>query len=49
MIEKWWETVKDSDYWSGAIVGLGWDDLWPEAQEEIRQIGYKLLELKDEK
>lgn len=37
-VESWWSLFKDNAYWSGAIVGLDWDELWPEAQENLRFI-----------
>jgi len=47
-IKLWWNSVKDSDLWSGAIVGLEWDELWPEAKESIMQIADKLDQLNSE-
>ena len=37
-IKEWWNSVKDNINWSGAIVGLEWDDLWEEAKEELTVI-----------
>ena len=37
-IEEWWNSVKDSGIWSGAIVNIPWDGLWPLAQQEIAEI-----------
>lgn len=37
-VSAWWESVKDSDCWSGAIVNLSWDDLWDEAKDNLRVI-----------
>lgn len=37
-IEEWWNKVKDSGVWSGAIVNLTWDQLWDEIKEEIIKI-----------
>lgn len=34
-VEKWWNTNKDSSSWSGAIMGLYWDELWDDARAEI--------------
>jgi hypothetical protein len=36
--EQWWDEVKDSLAWSGAIQGTAWADLWPEAQADLRAI-----------
>jgi hypothetical protein len=36
--EDWWNSVKDSPMWSGAIVGLTWDQLWPDAQRCIENL-----------
>ena len=35
-ISGWWNSVKDSLAWSGAIVGLEWAELWPEAQDMLK-------------
>jgi hypothetical protein len=43
-VEKWWQSVKDCEYWSGSIVGLLWDELWPEAQKELTKIYEKTIE-----
>jgi hypothetical protein len=37
-IEQWWNAVKDDAYWSGAITGIPWDQLWPDAQERLEAI-----------
>lgn len=37
-IKDWWESVKDNPYWSGAIVGLSWDDLESWGQDQVRVI-----------
>jgi hypothetical protein len=37
-VETWWNSVKDSDIWSGAITGNTWADLWEGAREDLRDI-----------
>ena len=37
-VKNWWNSVKDNQYWSGAVVGVDWDDLWDQAKEEIKEI-----------
>jgi hypothetical protein len=32
---RWWELSKDSTILSGAVSGLDWSELWPEAREEV--------------
>ncbi len=34
-VDVWWDSVRDSIVCSGAISGMEWEDLWPEAQEDI--------------
>jgi hypothetical protein len=36
--EEWWNSVKDSPCWSGAIVGLAWHELWESARSDVRKI-----------
>jgi len=45
IVEMWWNSVKDNQYWSGSIVNLTWNQLWDEAKEELYQIANKLEEL----
>lgn len=37
-VQVWWDEVKDNQFWSGAIVGMEWNELWPEAQTEIEEL-----------
>lgn len=34
----WWEANNSSLAWSGGLQGVAWDDLWPQAKEEIAYI-----------
>ncbi len=34
-VEKWWDGVRYNAYWSGAVVGTLWEDLFDDAKEEI--------------
>ncbi len=36
--KNWWNSVKDYPIWSGAIVGLDWDELWPDAQGMLVEV-----------
>lgn len=35
---QWWEKSKDSTLLSGAVSGLDWSELGPEAQEEVAEL-----------
>ena len=37
-VEDWWNGVKNYLSWAGAIGGLDWEELWPEAQEALERI-----------
>jgi hypothetical protein len=37
-LKAWWDAVKSSDSWTGAIVGLSWDELWPEARTSLEAL-----------
>ncbi len=36
--KEFWEKVKDNECWSGGMVNLEWDELWPSAKLDIIQI-----------
>ncbi|MCK4579404.1 MAG: hypothetical protein KAU50_11490 [Candidatus Marinimicrobia bacterium] len=42
-IEKFWEAIKDSNVISGAIIGLSWNQLWPEVKDMIKEIYEKVM------
>lgn len=35
-LAAWWETVRHNPYFSGAVQGLSWAELWSEAQAQLR-------------
>ena len=41
-VSEWWDSVRDSELWSGAIVGLEWGELWEDAQKGLIEIHEKL-------
>jgi len=37
-IKIWWNEVKDYECWSGAIRGMGWEDLLPPIKANLMNI-----------
>ena len=37
-VEEWWNKVRHSECWSGAIVDTPWSELWDWAKEELKEI-----------
>lgn len=43
-IAKWWNLVNESFIISGCVNCTDWDELWEEAQEEVRKVYRSLTE-----
>lgn len=43
-VSKWWNSVCKHSSWSGAVINLPWDELWPEAKADISEIYTALKE-----
>ncbi len=41
--KRFWEKVKNNDYWSGVIVDTNWDDLYEEERKEIDDLFCKAV------
>lgn len=37
-IGKWWDSICDDGYWSGAIINTKYEELWPDAKSFVNEL-----------